>query len=288
MKEFLRRHRSKVIFSVFVILLIIIIILSVLLGISQNENNNTSTDEQKTKITGTLTVEDLVNNWEESGDWNITNFIYGKDNIKLLNKSYIQVNYDAGSFESEGGFKFYSQPPYVFPSKSACFSYLVKFPDNFDFVKGGKLPGMWIGNQGANGGVNLDNGFSSRFMWRSGGQAEVYLYVPLNQTTDYQKLIINNNNYGDSLWRGLLNLELDIWNNMTMCIKLNTYDKYDGILKVINNNNTFEFDTLKWTNHKDELINGLMMTTFFGGNDISWAPKYNTMTYFTNFTVWNF
>ncbi len=287
MNEFLRRNKSKFIFFIFILFLIIIIILAVLLDQEKNNKCFYTSQNEKTKLTGKLSVKDLVDNWEKSSDWNITKFIYGKDNINLINDSYIKVEYHAGEYASEGGFKFYSQAPFQFPSSSACFSYLIKFPSKFDFVKGGKLPGMWIGQQGANGGNNLDDGFSSRFMWRAQGAAEVYLYIPLNQTRDYYNLIINNNNYGHSLWRGLINLNVNIWNNMTMCIKLNTFNKYDGIIKVIVNNVTLHYDKLKWTNN-NELINGLMMNTFFGGSDISWAPLNDTSTYFANFTVWNF
>jgi len=287
MIECLRRHRFKLIFLLFIILLIIIIILAVLLDQEKHKNNSNSIDDQKTKITGSLSVKDLVDNWEKSSDWNITKFIYGKDNVNLINNSYIKVEYEAGSYANDGGFKFYSQPPFIFPSSSACFSYLVRFPNNFDFVRGGKLPGMWLGQIGANGGRNLDDGFSSRFMWRDSGNAEVYLYIPRNQTREYYNMTLDNNRFGNSLWRGLINLRLNIWNNMTMCIRVNNFNSYDGIIKVIVNNVTLEYNKLKWNNN-NELISGLMMNTFFGGSDISWAPDEDTATYFANFTVWNF
>lgn len=59
---------------------------------------------------------------------------------------------------------------------SMVLSYEVAFDSNFDFVKGGKLPGLRGGPEpdGCSGGLaaNGSNCFSSRLMWRTSGRGE--------------------------------------------------------------------------------------------------------------------
>lgn len=61
-------------------------------------------------------------------------------------------------------------------------SYAVRFSSNFNFVLGGKLPGLYggIGNTGGNIPDGTD-GFSTRYMWGRNGVGEVYAYLPTSQ-----------------------------------------------------------------------------------------------------------
>jgi hypothetical protein len=91
----------------------------------------------------------------------------------------LQVQYQAGSFgdNSSGGVQFYS----LWNSSGSAFqsmlvSYEVAFDSGFDWVKGGKLPGLRGGPDPdhCSGGVqaNGTNCFSSRLMWRPNGAGE--------------------------------------------------------------------------------------------------------------------
>ncbi|KAF9909713.1 hypothetical protein EC991_008194 [Linnemannia zychae] len=60
--------------------------------------------------------------------------------------------------------------------------YQMLFEPGFNWVRGGKLPGILVGSeQGCNaecsGGGSAENCFSTRMMWRSGGEGELYLYA---------------------------------------------------------------------------------------------------------------
>lgn len=61
--------------------------------------------------------------------------------------------------------------------------YDIKMKENYEFVKGGKLPGLFGGATSCSGGANAaDLGcFSTRLMWRRDGDAELYLYAPYDQ-----------------------------------------------------------------------------------------------------------
>lgn len=95
------------------------------------------------------------------------------------NSSVLQVTYPAGGFgTNSSGSQFYTLWNTSDGSSfnSMVLSYEVAFDSNFDFVKGGKLPGLRGGPEpdGCSGGLaaNGSNCFSSRLMWRTSGRGE--------------------------------------------------------------------------------------------------------------------
>jgi hypothetical protein len=98
----------------------------------------------------------------------------------------LQVQYPAGSFQDNnvGGAQFYA----MWNASGGAFqsmllSYEVAFDAGFDWVKGGKLPGLRGGPDPNNcSGGNQANGtncFSSRVMWRTDGAGEGQSVSPL-------------------------------------------------------------------------------------------------------------
>ena len=62
----------------------------------------------------------------------------------------------------------------------------VYFDPHFQWVKGGKLPGIAGGPTGCGGGVNAQSEgcWSVRIMWRRNGDGEAYIYVPEKMVTE--------------------------------------------------------------------------------------------------------
>jgi len=146
------------------------------------------------------------------------------------NSSVLQVQYPAGSFQDNdvGGAQFYA----MWNSSGSAFqsmlvTYDVAFDTDFDWVKGGKLPGLRGGPDPNNcSGGNQANGsncFSSRIMWRKDGDGEgkffsshvknshggfscsvrkVYAYVPRVNRICNDTGVQCNDQYGISLNRG--------------------------------------------------------------------------------------
>lgn len=121
----------------------------------------------------------------------------------------LQVTYPAGSFSGgTGGAQFVNLWNTTQSSgfQSMLLSYEVAFDANFDWVKGGKLPGIRGGSDpiGCSGG-NQSNGlecFSARLMWRPNGQGEAYAYIPSPNGLCNEKTIICNSDFGISISRG--------------------------------------------------------------------------------------
>lgn len=208
----------------------------------------------------------------------------------------LKVNYPAGSFkpsgEIVGGIGLHACPKTIFPARSVRLCYEVYFPADFDPVKGGKLPGVFIGPRGAAGGKHLKNASSCRLMWRKnnskgGFKAEAYVYIARDQHPTYQSIpkLVLDSKYGDSLWRGILNFNKGSWNKVDMILTLNTMTsgeaEHDGYLNLTINGVSASYDKFIWTT-EDSLISGINFTTFFGGSDDSWATPFDQSTYFKN------
>jgi hypothetical protein len=92
--------------------------------------------------------------------------------------------------------------------------YYVRFHAAFDFVKGGKLPGLFGGTDHFSGGAIPDgtNGFSVRYMWRTNGDGEAYAYLP---TSDL---------YGTEIGRGRWRFRPGEWHCLEQRVVLNAPD----------------------------------------------------------------
>src|SRR6266702_775734 len=94
----------------------------------------------------------------------------------------LQVFYPKGSINParrpQGGSQFYAAPLDLRHARSVTFAYSVFFPSNFDWVKGGKLPGLYGGRTGCSGGDAADDCFSTRLMWRTREIGRAHLVRP--------------------------------------------------------------------------------------------------------------
>lgn len=97
----------------------------------------------------------------------------------VLKVDYQTGTYRQGGPNSSGGSTFFPSPMEIQDSrtsKSILLKYDVSFDYNFDFVKGGKLPGVFYGSEerDCSGGNLSDDAecFSVRMMWRENGMGE--------------------------------------------------------------------------------------------------------------------
>lgn len=238
----------------------------------------------------------VESNWIND-NWNMSLYLYGKENFLAIDNDTFRVTYVAKSGNPSaydtygginGGILFYATPS-VFPTEEVYLSYQVKFGDNqnFNWVKGGMLPGVWIGQRGAYDGKKPDNGSSARIMWRTNGMAEAYLYVD-PQDEDFEMLpgYADNTPFGQSIYRGFGRFNSGQWNQVTMHIRLNTVNMNDGLLSLSVNNRVFSYTKMNWRKRENEKINGIMVNSFFGGSDISWTTPTDQYIYFKNMTVY--
>lgn len=234
---------------------------------------------------------DFSDGWEERFFLTKNNF-WGKENLTVVDDSselklgkVLRVRYPLGSASPAvtrdagapcGGVNFYATLG-MKPCDTLYLQYYLKFSKNFDFVKGGKLPGLYAGTEN-NGGKVPDgtNGFSTRYMWRKDGAGEMYAYLP---TSDI---------HGTSMGRGSWNFEPNVWYKMEQCVILNKPGKTNGKIKIwVNDEPVFTASNLMFRTVDELKIEGLFFSTFFGGGDVSFASAVDTYTYYANFKVSN-
>lgn len=172
----------------------------------------------------------------------------------------------------KGGMQVYA-PLVDGPLDAAYLRYWVRFPEGFAFVKGGKLPGFWGGDK-VSGGAEPDgtNGFSTRLMWRAGGAGEVYLYA-FGQS-------------GVSLGRGAWTWPTGRWVCVEQQVSLNRADEGNGLVVLwLDGVPVYQISDVRYRSVDDLRIEGLFFSTFFGGDDLSWASPIDQHVDFAGFSV---
>ena len=175
----------------------------------------------------------------------------------------LRVNFAIGKIGPEEGGAGWRMP--FGKHEAAEMSYTLRFSKDFDFVKGGKLPGLCGGPENVSGGrpANGQNGFSARLMWRRDGRGEAYVYHK-NQKGDY----------GDSFtFPSDFRFPTDTPVKVRLIVSMNTPGKRDGALRVwIDEKLLVERSDMEWRSVDSFGVDGLYFETFHGGGDRSWAP----------------
>ncbi|BGP19313.1 hypothetical protein JCM10213v2_007402 [Rhodosporidiobolus nylandii] len=174
--------------------------------------------------------------------------------------------------------------------QTALLKYEVAFSNDFDFVKGGKLPGLYGQNDDATGtcsGGNRDaDCFSARLMWRQRGAGEVYAYLPTYAKFCQQSDVICNSDYGISLSRGSFQFKPGGWTTITQLVSLNTPGTANGLLYLYCNDTLALAHTgLAWRTRDDVTLTSVLFSTFFGGSDSSWDARGGS-AYFRRFEAY--
>ncbi|KAL3853574.1 hypothetical protein ACJMK2_017108 [Sinanodonta woodiana] len=178
--------------------------------------------------------------------------------------------------------------------------YEVYFNHSFGWQKGGKLPGLWGGDRDCSGGRISDHCFSTRLMWRSGGQGEVYAYVTHDQKagTDfnswcdslksreiYHKVGCSDHD-GIGIGTGAFHFQTGKWIKLSQRVQLNSHPHQHGSVTLwVNDHAEIHMNDIVMRNQFNFGIDGLFFSTFYGGNDPSWKCPADTTTLFRNFRL---
>lgn len=166
----------------------------------------------------------------------------------------------------------------------AQLTYTVRFSPSFDWVKGGKLPGLSGGPANVSGGRPADgtNGFSARLMWRKDGRGEAYVYHK-NQ----------RGNYGDSFaFPDEFRFPMDEPIRVRIKVAINEPGRKNGKLYVwvaAGEGNAEQLmvsrTDMEWRTVDTFAIDSLYFETFHGGSDQTWAPTRPCWTEFSGLKV---
>ena len=158
-------------------------------------------------------------------------------------------------------------------------SFMVKFAYDFDFVRGGKIPGLAGGEANTGGHVpDGTDGWSARMMWFTAGKIVQYVYHPDQP-----------GKWGESFpWNvgGQRYFTPGIWHCVETRIKINTPGKRDGIIQSwFDGELALDVKDLRFRDTNDFAIDLFYFSTFFGGSGPSYAPSKDEYAYFDNFII---
>ena len=178
-----------------------------------------------------------------------------------------------------GGGQFYQDlklagKPALVASPTIDFKYWYRFPVGFDFggMTSGKMPGLYGGPPGCGSGMQRCGGaWSTRYMWRGGGQAapngEVYWYSE-NGASGYGE------DLGTGSWRFIADGK---WHSMEQLLNFTA-----GRMTVWHDGKQV-FQTNRGFGGTPVL--GIFFSTFHGGHETSWSPSKLTKAEFANFSL---
>jgi hypothetical protein len=166
----------------------------------------------------------------------------------------------------------------------ASLSYDVKFEEDFQFMKGGKIHGLGPSNPVAAGDSMEPSRWSSRIMFFDQGKIASYLY--------HQR---KTGQYGDTHIDENFKFQNGKFYAVTLYTKINSSaEASDGEAWVYIDGKRIvgQGNVQFWkTDPESSKISKFMFSTFFGGHDPSWAPKdvsggyKNVHAIFDNFVV---
>jgi len=199
----------------------------------------------------------------------------------------LEITYTAGGIGPSAGASFKTDIPKRASATGLpaelYLSYDVQFAPGFDFVKGGKLPGLCGYNvdkksrEGCNTGGGFPDGYdgwSARGMWRAGGALENYVY-----NASQKKF------YGDSERWGV-SAKPGRWHAVQHRVVMNTPGQKDGILEAwMDGQKVLSLTGVEYRKTNRIGVNLFYFSTFFGGNTPSWAPATDQTIRYDNFVI---
>jgi len=162
-------------------------------------------------------------------------------------------------------------------------------PKNWNWSKGGKIGGLFVGPGVASGYRHSENGASHRMMWQRDGGAISYVYPPANLAQADPKLKPEGHGVGyfgeDKFPAGTL--KVGQWNHVEIGVKVNTFTngkpKPDGKSMLTINGVSGVLTNVRWARSPDLKIDNFGYSTFFGGPD---PAVVDSISYVKNFEIY--
>lgn len=157
-------------------------------------------------------------------------------------------------------------------------SYDLYLESGFEYVLGGKLPGLGSENPTSGCNAAASDSWSSRLMWQPKGFIKNYFYSQDRSTA-----------CGEGALSSTPALPTGQWHHIEMNVKLNSEEDPFGGYIITKVNNEIVSDNrnlrLRKTYTDSSLIDNIFFSTFFGGNTEDWAPSTTVYARFDNFAV---
>jgi len=208
-------------------------------------------------------------------------------------KEYAEVILPKKGYRSSQGVNIKYKNLQGFPTTSAELAYDLYVDKDWDPVKGGKLPGLFV-NNGTGGKEYKKNDASYRIMWRRGGQLVGYLYpcgnqgnIAKNQGKEFLEACHHEfPPAGIDLWRHTkekVHLKKGQWNAVRMGWTLNDPKTSNAQVWLEVNGVLLKVTDARITDKPDKTpCCGIQWSLWYGGSNASWAPSSDQSFKFKN------
>jgi len=184
-----------------------------------------------------------------------------------------RAHFTEGKWGGSDGLQFKVNLPV---QERAYLEYQLRFAPDFDFVLGGKLPGL-SGGAVRTGGIKPDGtaGWSARFMWGVDGKAVTYVYHP---DQPYK--------WGEGFGGSGFYFKPGVVHTVAQEIIMNTPGDYNGVIRAwFDGQLVVEETDIRFRDTPDFAIDSLLFNSFFGGSGADWAATKNEYIDFGNFRI---
>ena len=181
--------------------------------------------------------------------------------------------------------------------EEASLSYRVKFSEGFDFVRGGKLPGL-AGGTAPTGSKQADgfNGWAGRLMWRTEfkgtpGSPQQLTSGGISYAKHVNSGFAQDGRQEDRVfWVNVdgqnTSLTSNVWYEIKQRVVMNTPGVKDGVLQIwLDGNLVLDQDDIEYRKTAELKIDQFYFSTFFGGNSSGWATSKNETIFFDDIQV---
>lgn len=199
-------------------------------------------------------------------DWGVLRNVAIEQNKSAPQQTAMVVKFGAGgAFDraarnAASGMGFKWRPSYLKNASSACLTYSVRLPKDFQFATGGTLPGLSGASQTAAPGKKDE--FSLRMRWLEFGRIGIQSYASATRVNELIQL--------SPKW---LRLPREQWFTIEQEIVLNTPGQSDGILRVwIDGRLHLNRSGLAFRKNADGRIAGVIADTHYSDGNLSWTP----------------
>jgi len=246
---------------------------------------------------GVYTVSNLDSDWNspssengvEQGRVTIVDGAEAYQSGKSMRVTYPEGKFGSGDDRTGAQWKLEFDQGY----EAVEVEYRLKFGTDFNFVRGGKLPGLAGG--AANSGGNKPNGtdgFSARMMWRTDGssgsplegdEANIvqYIYHP-DQAGDFA----DDFRWDDGAAGDWKKFESNQWYHLRHRIALNTPGQNDGVVQAwLDGKMVLSVNDLRFRDVASLQIDQLYFSTFFGGGSDAWSTAKDEVAFFDDFRI---
>ena len=189
----------------------------------------------------------------------------------------LRVHYPGGAYGgTDSGAQWWLELPERYDE--LWLSYRVRMDPGFQFVLGGKLPGL-IGGQLNEGTVpDGENGWTARGAWGPDGIALQHLYH-MDQDDEWGDFPEWDEGGGQSFVAGQ-------WTRIDHHVRMNTPGSADGVLETwLDGQLAMRLEGLRFRTTDALGIDRMFFSTFFGGSSAQWAPGSDRTIDFDDFVI---